>query len=197
MIIGITGGTGCGKTTLLEMLKKQGALVLDCDDIYHQLLKTDGQLLSAIEDRFPGTVENGILQRKKLGTIVFADPSALAELNRITHAAVKAEVLKRLTGELIAIDAIALFESGLAELCDLTVAVTAPTEARVRRLMAREGITEAYARSRIAAQPDNEWFKSKSDHTIENDTTPEEFHTKCLAFFHKAGIIKGEIEVIG
>ncbi len=193
MIIGITGGTGCGKTTILELLKEQGALVLDCDDIYHQLLKTDGQLLSAIEERFPGAVENGILQRKKLGTIVFADPSALAELNCITHAAVKAEVLKRLTGELIAIDAIALFESGLAELCDLTVAVTAPTEARVRRLMAREGISREYAQSRIAAQPDNAWFQSKCGYTIDNNGTYEDFQSKCLAFFRKAGIMKGEI----
>lgn len=115
MILGITGGTGCGKTTLLNVLKERGAVVLDCDAIYHELLTRDASLLAAIEERFPGTVENGVLQRKKLGNLVFSDKNALLDLNSITHAAVKREVLRRL-GEkpaLAAIDAIALFEGGL------------------------------------------------------------------------------------
>ena len=70
MIIGITGGTGCGKTTLLKLLADRGYTVLDCDAIYHQLLKTDKKLLSAIESRFPGTVICGELHRKELGKIV-------------------------------------------------------------------------------------------------------------------------------
>ena len=64
MILGITGGTGCGKTTLLNVLKERGAVVLDCDAIYHELLTRDASLLAAIEERFPGTVEDGVLQRK-------------------------------------------------------------------------------------------------------------------------------------
>jgi dephospho-CoA kinase len=67
MIFGITGGTGCGKTTLLTCLAQAGVLVLDCDAIYHRLLQTDPSLTAAIEERFPGTVENGQLLRKKLG----------------------------------------------------------------------------------------------------------------------------------
>ena len=85
MIIGITGGTGCGKTTLLEEIRKLGGTVLDCDAIYHQLLKTDNAMLSAIDARFPGVVEEGILNRKKLGAIVFSDEQALLDLNKITH----------------------------------------------------------------------------------------------------------------
>ena len=85
MIIGITGGTGCGKTTLLRLMEQQGVLVLDCDAIYHQLLITSPALLQAIENRFPGTVENGQLQRKKLGEIVFCDKTALLDLNKITQ----------------------------------------------------------------------------------------------------------------
>ena len=73
MIIGITGGTGSGKTTLLKLMEQAGVLVLDCDAIYHELLNKDQSLLDAIEARFPGTVENGCLQRKKLGQIVFSD----------------------------------------------------------------------------------------------------------------------------
>ena len=75
-IIGITGGTGCGKTTLLRAIEAKGGLVLDCDAIYHQLLRTDKAMLAAIEARFPGTVENGELQRKKLGSLVFSDENS-------------------------------------------------------------------------------------------------------------------------
>ena len=159
MIVGITGGTGCGKTTALQAFAQLGGMVLDCDEIYHQLLKTDVKMLEAIENRFPGTVMNGVLDRKKLGNLVFADKNALLDLNAITHAAVKQEVLLRLSGQKsAAIDAIGLFEGGLAQLCDCTVAVTAPENSRVERLMKREGITREYALSRIRAQRSQEEF---------------------------------------
>ena len=195
MILGITGGTGCGKTTLLSAIEKAGGLVLDCDAVYHELLKTDKSLLAAIDARFPGTVENGQLQRKKLGSIVFADPQALLDLNAITHSAVKAEILRRLESRpaLAAIDAIALFEGGLAELCDVTVAVTAPTEDRVQRLMRRDAIPEEYARNRIAAQPTEAWFRQRCDHVLENKNTQEHFQQKCLAFLRDLGIMMGDI----
>ena len=191
MIIGITGGTGCGKTTLLDIIRSAGGLVLDCDEIYHELLETDQSMLCAIEERFPGTVENGHLQRKKLGTLVFSDPDALADLNRITHNAVRREVLRRLEAKpsLAAIDAIGLFEGDLAKLCDVTVAVTAPPEERVKRLMARDGITEEYARKRIAAQHNDGWFREKCDHVLENNGKLDAFATKCLAFLQSLDIM--------
>ena len=190
-IIGITGGTGCGKTTLLRAIEAKGGLVLDCDAIYHQLLRTDKAMLAAIEARFPGTVENGELQRKKLGSLVFSDENALLDLNRITHGAVKAEVLRRLKSKpaLAAIDAIGLFEGGLAELCDVTVAVTAPVEDRVKRLMARDGISEEYAKNRIAAQHTQDWFRERCDYELRNDGELDAFATKCLAFLDKLGIM--------
>ena len=192
MIIGITGGTGCGKTTALEVIRDLGGIVLDCDAIYHELLKTDAALLNAIEDRFPGTVTDGSLDRKKLGAIVFADESALLDLNRITHSAVKKKVLELLAAQprLAAIDAIALFESGLASLCDVTVAVTAPEEVRIARLMARDGISEEYARLRISAQRPQEEFSALCDHVLENNGTQAQFREKCLAFFTTLGIMK-------
>ena len=191
MIIGITGGTGCGKTTLLKTIAEKGGLILDCDAIYHELLATDISLLNAIETRFPGTVENGTLQRKKLGAIVFSDEKALKDLNKITHGAIKAEVLRRLAHKpkLAAIDAIGLFEGGLAELCDTTVAVTAPEEVRIQRLMLRDNISEDYARSRIAAQHPESWFREHCDCTLENNGTEKQFSEKCLAFFNNLNII--------
>ena len=191
MIIGITGGTGSGKTTVLNLLRDAGALVLDCDEIYHRLLQTDTAMLQAISQRFPGSVTDGQLNRKKLGAVVFSDKAALLDLNRITHSAVKKEVISLLSAKpkLAAIDAIGLFESGLAELCQITIAVTAPIEDRVKRLMARDHICEAYAKSRIAAQPSAQAFSALCDYTLENNGTQAEFHTKCLAFFQKIGII--------
>ena len=192
MIIGITGGTGCGKTTLLTEIEKLGGLVLDCDAIYHDLLTRDDALLNAIESRFPGVVENGQLNRKKLGAIVFADEQALLDLNAITHGAVKQEVLCKLESQpkLAAIDAIALFEGGLAELCDTTVAIVAPTEDRVKRLMARDNIPEDYARSRIAAQHEESWFRERCDEILENNGDLDSFRSKCLAFLTRLGIME-------
>jgi dephospho-CoA kinase len=191
MIIGITGGTGSGKSTLLHLIEDLGGLVLDCDAIYHELLQTDTALLSAIELRFPGTVTDGSLDRKKLGAIVFADKNALQELNHITHAAVKKEVLRRLASKpnLVAIDAIGLFEGELDSLCDVTVAVTAPAEDRIRRIMARDGISEEYAKNRIAAQHTDDWFASRCGYVLENNGTVEDFQAKCIAFFRVLGII--------
>ncbi len=192
MIIGITGGSGCGKTTLLHLIAEQGGLVLDCDAIYHELLASDKNLLAAIEARFPGVVEKGTLQRKMLGAIVFSDEKALLDLNRITHSAVKNEVLHRLetNPKLAAIDAIGLFEGDLAQLCDVTVAVTAPVEDRVARLMARDGISKEYAENRIAAQHNDAWFREKCTHCLENSGEIDAFATKCVAFLKSFGIME-------
>ena len=192
MILGITGGTGCGKTTLLRCIAAQGGLILDCDAIYHELLKTDKTLLNAIEARFPGCVDNGVLQRKKLGNLVFSDEKALNDLNQMTHRAVKAEVLRRLEEKpaLAAIDAIGLFEGGLAELCDVTVAVHAPEEDRIRRLMARDGIDRDYAKRRIDAQKSPDWFRKQCEYCLENAGTQADFQKTCLVFLQKLGIIQ-------
>lgn len=192
MILGITGGTGSGKTTLLKLIEENGGVILDCDAIYHQLLQDDSDLLQAIGNRFPGTVTGGQLDRKKLGAVVFADENALQELNTITHSAVKREILRILdkNPKLAAIDAIALFESGLNSLCDMTVAVTAPEEQRIQRLISREGISREYAKKRISAQHADAWYQEKCSYTLENDGTLADFQAKCIAFLQQLGIMK-------
>ena len=190
MIIGITGGTGCGKTTLLKEIEARGGLVLDCDAIYHELLTRDMVLLNAIDHRFPGVVVDKKLERKKLGAIVFNDGQALQDLNAITHGAIRAEIVRRLAENprLAAIDAIALFEGGLAELCDTTVAVCAPFETRVQRLMLRDSISREYAVNRINAQKSEEWFREMCAYTLYNVGTREEFERKCAEFLD--GLLK-------
>ncbi len=191
MILGITGGSGSGKTTLLNLAEQAGCLILDCDAIYHELLASDHALQNAIAQRFPGTVENGVVDRKKLGNWVFSDEKALQDLNGLTHAAVKAEVLRRLHGHSghAAIDAYALFEGGLDSLCHVTVAVLAPAQVRIGRLVQRDQISPEYAQKRIAAQHSDAWFREKCDYCLENCENLDAFATKCLAFLKEIGII--------
>ena len=185
-ILGITGGSGCGKTTLLLAARELGAYTVDCDALYHELLKSDSALLRALEAEFPAAFQNGALQRRALGELVFGDPNGLRRLNAITHPRVVAEVRRRLNGRnepFAAIDAVALFESGLAELCDATVAVTAPEEARISRLMRREGIPRDYALSRLRAQKSDAEFSAAAAYTLENRReTRQEFFDDCKQF---------------
>lgn len=192
-IIGITGPSGAGKTTVLNVLEELGAEVIDCDALYHRLLREDTALLGRIRDRFGPAVFDGagVLDRKALGNVVFHDAAALAELNQLTHAAVLAALdalLARAEGagrKIAAIDAIALIESGAAEKCAVTVAVTAPAEARVRRLMAREGVSEDYARARIAAQKPDRFFEDNCDFLLRNDGSRSECRKQARALFEK------------
>ncbi len=184
-VIGITGGSGCGKTTLLRRIEAMGGLCIDCDALYHRLLAEDSAMIEAILERFPTVGGDTGIDRKKLGAIVFADPEALKDLNRITHSRVEEKVQELLAGSsapLAAIDAIGLFESRLKELCHVTVAVTAPREARVQRLMARDNISRAYAESRIDAQRQNEEFARLCRYCLCNDSSEEEFEKKCDQF---------------
>ena len=191
MIFGIPGGTGCGKTTALQAIRELGGIIIDCDAVYHVLLQTDKKMLAAIENRFPGTVIDGQLDRKKLGPIVFSDDQALLDLNAITHKAVKEKVIHILgiNRKLAAIDAIELFDGGLADLCDVTVAITAPEEDRIQRLLARDGISYEHAALRIRAQKPESYFRENCDYILENTGSREDFLRKCLAFFRQKVIM--------
>lgn len=189
-VIGITGGTGAGKTTALDVIRKLGGLIIDCDAVYHDLTVNSKDMLSELESTFGGVISNGILDRKALGRIVFADETKLETLNRLTHRYVKAEVSRLISdwekngGTLSAIDAIALIESGLSEMCDFTVAVTAPKEVRAKRIMAREGIDLDYALLRINAQKPDSFFKESCDFTLVNDFDEKyKFESICREFF--------------
>ena len=186
-IIGITGGTGCGKTTALQALEELGFRIIDCDALYHHLLETDQEMLAAINHTFPGVVEHGVLQRKKLGQQVFSSSDALDRLNRTVWPYVNRSVdaiLAACAPQPCAIDAIGLLESGLADRCTHTVAITAPEDIRVARLMAREDIPEDYARLRIRAQKENEVFAAACGLTIENnDSCAADFQARCKAIF--------------
>ena len=190
-IIGITGGTGCGKTTALNVIKDMGGLIIDCDEVYHTLLNGDGPMLKAINERFPGAVPEGTHDTKALGEIVFSDPESLRALNAITHKFVGDELGRQLFdwarngGSIAAIDAIALIEGGISNICKATVGIIAPTEMRIERLMKREGISQEYAVLRVAAQKPNEFFEENCDFTVLNDSTEEVFTNNCRHIFEE------------
>lgn len=191
-VLGITGPTGAGKTTLLREVEKLGGAVIDCDAVYHEMLKSDIPLQNALEKEFgPLRDKSGSIDRKKLGSIVFDDRSKLEALNAIAWKGITQRVRGILEecGQqgrtLAAIDAIALLESPLKELCQLTVAVLAPPEVRVRRIMAREGISEQYAWARVRAQKPDGYFSQHCDYVLVND---------CASAKEFAGLVRKKLE---
>ena len=190
LIVGITGPTGAGKTSALRALEQLGGCVLDCDAIYHDMLRSDDGLRRALTDTF-GSVftADGHLDRQKLGTLVFGDPQQLERLNTIIFAHLPRELERRMAASpapIIGIDAINLVESGLSKLCDRTLAVLAPVEDRIRRIMARDGISEEYARLRVAAQKDDAFYRSHCTDVLENTSAaPEEFQKAASLFFSR------------
>ena len=95
-VVGITGGTGSGKTTALDVLRGFGALVIDCDALYHELLRGSADMIAEIDKYFPGAVVDGAVDTKSLGAVVFTDEEALRDLNLITHKYINLEISRRL-----------------------------------------------------------------------------------------------------
>ena len=190
IVIGITGGTGAGKTSALHAIEALGGKVLDCDRIYYELLQEDTALRSAIVNAF-GSVfsEDGTLNRKKLGEMVFNSKERMEQLNEVVFRFVRPEIQRRISADpsrLYGIDAINLIEGGADQICDCTVAVTSPLELRVRRIMARDGISEQDARLRISAQKTDDFYREKCDYELENAmSTPEAFEASAKRFFEK------------
>ena len=190
VVLGLTGGTGAGKSSALRAIESLGGTVIDCDQVYHRMLAEDEELRRDIHNAFPSAFSrDGVLNRQKLGQEVFSDKERLAQLNEVVYRHVIPELQRQLeegTGVLFAIDAINLLEAGLDQLCDRTVAITSPLELRVRRIMARDSITEQYARLRISAQKPDEYYRGKCDCELNNGAeTVEAFEAEARDFFER------------
>ena len=195
IIIGLCGGSGSGKSLLCRFLAEQDIPTFDCDAAYHVMISRDSavsrELISVFGEEIRGA-EGGI-NRSRLAEIVFSESNgaALRRLNEITHRHVKERCLAwlaetRAQGAVAAVvDAPLLFEAGFEAFCDLTVAVVAPREMRISRIMARDGIDLAAAERRVASQTADETLAGKVNFVLRNDGDEAGFRRRAEQLLQK------------
>ncbi len=176
VVIGLTGGTGCGKSTAAAYLQKKGAYIIDADKIARKITAPGTPALAEIAASFQDVLlPDGTLNRKKLGSLVFSDAESLNKLNKITHTYIIKEIEGLLSASprpLTVIDAPLLFECGLERLCTACIGVLASRPRRFERIMERDGLSEAEAGRRIDAQPPDAYYRARCRYIIENDGDP-------------------------
>lgn len=189
-ILGLTGGSGTGKSAACTAFARLGCGVIDADATYRTLCDTCEPMLKEIQNVFEDVFStDGKLDRKKLGAIVFADAQKLQQLNAITHPYIRqaardafAAYSKR--GCLLCIyDAPVLFEGQMETLCDKTCAVLAARNTRIARIVARDAITEEYAALRIDAQKDDAFYRERCDYVVQNDADLDTLYTQVRKIY--------------
>jgi len=149
LVIGLTGSIGMGKSTAAAMLRRMGLPLHDADAAVHRLLGPGGGAVGAVADAFPTALAEGKIDRRRLGSLVFRDPAALARLEGILHPLVRQMAVdfvrchRRRNSRRVVLDIPLLFETGGGRLCDCTIVVTAPPFVQEARVMARPGMTLA------------------------------------------------------
>ena len=184
ILIGLTGGTGSGKSAVSEVLAEYGGLILDADKLARRVVEKGEAAYCEIMEHFGKDIfdENGDLIRKRLGDIVFNDPAELEFLNKCTHKYIGELTEKELAEaeknpdkyKFAVFDAPQLIESGMDKMCDKIWVVTADEEVRIKRIMERDSITRQQAKSRIDSQLKFEDFEKIADRIIFNDGSLEE-----------------------
>jgi dephospho-CoA kinase len=160
MVIGLTGGSGVGKTVFSFLL---GDHAIDADRVYAELLATSSQMQGELITAF------GTRCKRELAGIVFGDPDKLALLNQITHKYIMQRIVEMIPDVgVTVIDAPLLFEAGADKICDVTVAMVADIDVRIARIMARDNISTEQAEARIAAQQDDDYYRSRAHHIIDS-----------------------------
>lgn len=189
-ILGLTGGSGTGKSAACTAFARLGCGVIDADATYRTLCDTCEPMLKEIQNVFGDVFStDGKLDRKKLGAIVFVDAQKLQQLNAITHPYIRqaardafAAYSKR--GCLLCIyDAPVLFEGQMETLCDKTCAVLAARNTRIARIVARDAITEEYAALRIDAQKDDAFYRERCDYVVQNDADLDTLYTQVRKIY--------------
>ena len=170
--VGITGGIGSGKSTVCRLFAARGIAVYDSDSEAKRLMNSSEELRARLEARFGAeTYRDGALDRVRLARIVFSDPQALADLDRLVHPAVRADFAawaERQQSDYVILESAILFEAGFASEVDRTVAVLAPLELRVERTCRRDGCDAESVRRRIAAQMDDDTLCARADFSLVN-----------------------------
>lgn len=187
IIIGLTGTTGAGKSTVAKVFENTGCKIIDADKTAREIMIPPSKCLDTLCSYFGNDIidENGQLKRKLLAQKAFSSKEKTALLNSITHPFIVKKFneyisqAKDLGYNIIVLDAPQLFESKSNEICDITIAVTAPLEERLKRIMKRDNITREQGLQRISAQLTDEFFKDNCTYIINNDTTADELTEKA------------------
>lgn len=189
MVIGITGGVGCGKSTVMKILQKEyGAKILIADDMGHLVMEKGHPAYDEICGQFGEGIINpdGTINREALSGIVYRDGEKLAVLNGIIHPYVKEEIRKKLLlwedEALVVLETAILFETGCDALCDEVWAVLAGREVRIARLMKSRGYTRKKAEGIMAKQLGEEQLRERCDRFIQNDGGPEMLEVQLREF---------------
>lgn len=173
-LVGLTGKTGAGKSTISEYLSKKGAYIIDGDIVARNVLLVDKTLVTALCETFGDVLdEDGTLNRKKLAAQAFSSPENTNKLNLIMHPAINRlineEVEKAFENfDVVVVDAAAIIESGFADDCDMLVVVHAPFEVRKKRIVKRDNLSEKDALIRMNGQKDDDFYLSKADFVVRN-----------------------------
>lgn len=176
-IIGLTGQTGAGKSSVREIMRRKGAAVIDADTVAHGITENNVDCIYDIVNHFSCLVlnEKGTVNRKALGKRVFSDKKELGVLNKIIFPYILEEIEHEVLGciaegaEDIVIDGATIIESGCGRMCDVLVSVVADAETRTKRIIRRDGISRTDAERRVFAQKPEEFYTENSDHVIRND----------------------------
>ena len=187
-LIGLTGNIATGKSTVARMLEDLGATVIDADALVHELQRKGTPVYDAIVATFGSGILDraGEIDRKALGSIVFADPDKLRVLESIVHPAVLSESMRRITEaatRIVVYEAIKLIEAGRAEMCDALWVVTARSEVQLQRLMRDRNMSETDARQRIEVQPPQSEKIKRATVVIDNSGSLEEARRQVTSAF--------------
>lgn len=180
-IVGLTGQTGAGKSTVSKVFASNGFAVINADIVARQVVEKGTKCLAEIEEFFGNDVidHDGNLDRKKLAGIVFSDKAKLETLNTITYPYITGEILRQINEfaerdeKLILLDAPTLFESRADDFCEIIISVLADEDIREKRIIQRDGLTSEQARKRMGSQLDENFFATHSDYIIHNNTNIE------------------------
>ena len=192
-VIGLCGGSGSGKGMVSGIFLEIGIPSIDTDAVYREMTLSDSSCMRALRQEFGDEVVNSLggLDRTRLGSIVFNDPSRLKILNKIAHSFILDETRRRIAiyrdeGFPAAIvDAPVLFESGFDLECEEVICVIADKESRIKRIMSRDRITREAAEKRIASQMPDEILISKCDHVIYNNSDIESLREEIITLKNK------------